>query len=341
MHESNPAPPTKSPTFGSTVSSVFHTFRTGSGNLKSQLKSSKHIDDTIDEFLNKQHELYNNNDYFKSLTKSIKTMNLAAEQLQFTLTPLVAKYTSKSHENHFLPSIIEDIKEIDHVFVEPRFGVSDFYYHYHLYIPIPKNILNETSPKTLMKENWDLIDQELKCFAKHNLIRHFKPMYTISRVYGWEGSWLAYSVAVEDKRDYWSLPLVETTYNGCQPFLAVKEGEFTILQSDKTENSKRKAQEACQSIRERITQNKDVEFEKRESIKVAPKWIAAHAISSTGKPSGSFNQHYEDFSSKIGASSFNEKLDSAEEVLKFMKKNTMGKPFYRFKDEDIGNCQIK
>lgn len=338
MDEPNPSPLTKSPTFGPNISSVFNTFQIGSGNLKTQLKTSKHIDDTIEDFLNKQHEIHKDSDYFRSLKKSIKTMNLAAEQLQFTLTPLVAKYTSESHDSHFLASIIEDSKEIDHIFIEPRFGVEDFYYHYHLYIPIPKDIMDGDSPTIFIDENWNLICEKLKSFPKVDLIRYFKPIYTISRVYGREGAWLAYSVAVEDKRDYWSLPLVETTYNGCQPFLAVREGEFTILQNDKTENSKKKAKEACHNIRARI---KDIEFEKRESIKVAPKWISAHAISSNGKPTGSYTHYYEDFSSKIGSGCFNEKLDSAEEVLNFMKKNTMAKPLYRFKDEDIGTCQIK
>lgn len=340
MHEPNPYQPTKLPKFSSEISSVFKTFRDGSENLKAQLESSKHIDNTIDDFINKQREIHKDNDYFKSLKKSIETMNLAAEQLQFTLTPLVAKYTDESPSSHFLPALINDTKQIDHVFIEPRFGVEDFYYHYHLFFPLNKKILDAEDPKTMIKEHWNIIYPELKSYAKYNLVRHFKPMYTVSRVYGWDGAWLAYSVAVEDKRDYWSLPLVETTYNGCQPFLAIKGGEFTILQNDKTENSQKKAMEACRRIKKRIEQNKNVQFEKGESIKVAPRWIAAHAISSNGKPVGSFKYFSEDFSSKIGPGSFNKKLETAQEVLNFMRKNTMGTPVYRFKDDDIGACQI-
>jgi len=334
-----PTPKIRSPKFGSDLSNIIKTFRDGSENLKAQLGSSKYIDETVEDFLDKQRKLYNDNNYYESLKKSIEIMNLAAEQVQLTLTPLVAKYTHESYESHFLPAVINDLKEINHVFIEPRFGVEDFYYHYYLYFPLGRSFLNAKDPKTLLKEHWNLIETELRSYKKYNLFRQFKPMYTISRVYGWEGAWLSYSVVVEDKRDYWSLPLVETTYNGCQPFLAVKGGEFTILQNDKTQNSEKKAIQACRNIHERVCQSKNVDFEMRKSIKVDPMWIAAHAISS-GAPLSTFKQYADDFGSKIGSGSFNEKLETTQEILNFMKKSVMGTPVYIFKDEEIGTSKL-
>lgn len=334
-------PKTKSPKFGPKISNIFRTFKNGTENLKTQLRSSKHIDETVDEFIQKQYQMHKNSDYINSLVKSIKIMNLASEQLLFTLTPVVAKYNDKSYESHFLPSVIDEISEIDHIFVEPKFGVEYFYYNYHLYIPIPKDILSLESPRRFIEENWYLIYPELRNYAQLNLIKQFEPLYITSRVYGWEGAWLSYSVTVVDKGDFWSLPLVRTTYNGYQPFLGIKEGEFTLLENDKTQNSETRAQIALQEIKSRITQNENIELEQRESIGVAPNWITAHAISSNEKLGSPFNHYYEDFSSKIGSGSFNENLNSAEEVLSFMKKDTMGKPIYRFKDEEIRNCRIK
>jgi hypothetical protein len=331
----------KSPKFGPSFSNILKVFDDSSSLLNNQLKSSQPINKFIDDFINHQYEKNKNSDYYNELLRYIETMNLAAEELWFTLTPLVARYNQKSYENHLLPSLIGDDKEFDHVFIVPKIGVEGFYYNYYLYIPIPKDLLINTSPKILVKEHWNLIKQKLEIFSKIAFIKNFEPKCIIPRVYGWEGAWIGYTVSVlDDGLGYWSLPLVKTPYNGCQPFLAIKEGEFAIMQDDQSENCHKKTKDACAKIKLRIKQKQDVEFETKKSIEVAPKWITAHAINSNPKPMSSLSQPYEDFSSKICSSSLKKDLNSTEKILDFMKKSTMGKPVYIFEEDDIGDNRI-
>ena len=86
-----------------------------------------------------------------------------------------------------------------------------------------------------------MVSENIPKYFKNHLLKELEPLYTVGRVYGWEGSWLAYSVTVIDKKNvFWSLPLVKSPYNGAQPFLVLKEGEFTILENDETERCKLK-----------------------------------------------------------------------------------------------------
>lgn len=325
--------PSESPNFSSNPKSIFEIFNKSTDNLQKVLKNSNEIETIISAFTNKNSSMY------ESLKKSINIMRLASEERRFTMTPLIAKYNENSHEEHQLHKLMI-VDDIDHIFVNPISGIENVYYHYLLYIPIPKDILDIKDPKKQLKEHWDLVNENTPKNFKNNLIKEFEPLYTIGRVYGWNGSWLAYSVTVIDKNNFWSIPLVKTSYNGAQPFLAVKKGEFVILQNDETDISIRKAKFAIDKIENRSKQIRNIEFQKEKSIEVEPEWIAVQGIKQIDSESYKIEISPKAFGEKLGPASIDGDLTSSNKVLEFMKKDIMGNPLYEFTEEEIHKCHI-
>jgi hypothetical protein len=143
-HEADPIPK-----FGTNPMKIVKLFNSNTEKLNSILKSSYKISDIIKNFTKQD------SSYLEYLRKTLM-VKLPSEERKFVLTPIVARYNDLSNEVHQLQTIIEENKEINHIFVNPIAGVEGFFYNYLLYIPIPKDLLiNE--PKNLLKEHWNLI----------------------------------------------------------------------------------------------------------------------------------------------------------------------------------------
>jgi hypothetical protein len=147
----------------------------------------------------------------------------------------------------------------------------------------------------------------------------------MGRVYGWEGAWLTYSVTVADKGEFWSLPLVDTPYNGTQPFLAIKEGEIAILTTDENETSKESLFNSINEIEKRTTKNRDVYFK---------------VCNSDNKKIQYFDNQTEDLGSKLSSGSINQYLNDPHDVLTYMKNEIMGKPSYIFSQTETRPISI-
>jgi hypothetical protein len=132
QHEADPLPK-----FSPNPMKIFKSFKSNTEELRSILENTDKIDEIIDNFLTQDY--LSDSFLTKSFLKSIQMMRLASEERKFTLTPLVGKYNNSSDEVHQIQSILERNSEIDHIFVNPIAGVENFYYHYLLHIPIPKD----------------------------------------------------------------------------------------------------------------------------------------------------------------------------------------------------------
>jgi hypothetical protein len=322
------------PNFSPDPEKIFKDVRKNTDNLKQLLeKKTGELDEVITEFVE------HSPGYQDFLNKLINRMKLASTQNKFTLTPLIAKYNEVSYKDHSLHEIISSDREIDHVFIKPVNGCEGFYYHYILYIPVPRDLLNG-SPKELISGHWNLINDGLKDFENKSTIKEFVAKDLISRVYGSEGSWIAYSVSVVDKCNLWSLPLVDTPYNGSQPFLGLKKGEFSILESDETPACKLSSQTALNKIKRRVNKKENIHFHHSESIDVTPEWIFAHGVRLNNFGGNFFEASTRDFGEKLGPSSMENDLNDPKKILEYMKSEIMGKPVYKFTGEDIGKCKI-
>lgn len=318
------------PKFRPEISRMFRQFETQSDNLRNIFADTTDIEEIVDKFVK-------NN---PAIGKMIETMRLSAAGRTFTLTPLITKYSEESedidmHQVYHL--LRNNERSIDHVFVQPIDALEGLYYHYELYIPIPEDMKPNT-PEKLLKEHWGLVQQNIPDEFK-KLVYQFEPRYTIGRVYGWDGSWLAYSVVMEDAKAFWSTPLTEAPFCGTDPFLLLPKGEFAILENDGTDKSIAKIKYVRDRIDDRIIGNDTIKFQHGKTIEVKPEWIAAHMASTleTKKlieigPTKDVGEHV--------ASAAIEKLPTGEDLLEFMKKNVMGPPMHEFDHEIIRKNRI-
>jgi len=271
-----------------------------------------------------------------TIGKLNETLRISAKGRTFTLTPLVAKYSEESEniDIHQMYRLLHDERSINHVFVQPIDACERVYYHYELYIPIPRDMIFDT-PEKLLKEHWELVHQNTTDKFEE-LIYKFEPHYTIGRVYGWEGSWMAYSGIVSNPDKFWSAPLTEAPYRGTDPFLVLPKGEFTILENDGTDRSIEKVKYVISEIKKRTDDDDTINFDDKRTIEVTPEWIAAHMASTLATnrnqvleiaPSKGFGEHV--------ASATIKKLPTSDDVLEFMKKDVMGPPTYEFDRELI------
>jgi hypothetical protein len=209
-----------------------------------------------------------------SFFKAMNILKKAAKERKFTLSPIVAKYTPSSHEVH-LTKLFSCNREIDHFFVKPIRAYNGVFYWYELFIPIPIDISNLEDARSLLKEHWELIQECIPLRMRQQLIYDFKPLATIDRVYGWNGAWMAYSAMIKEAGDFWSPPLTNCPYNGIQPYVCFSDGEIVILTNDETELCRKKVNHAKEEIYNRVKANKNIIFESRTSIEIAPEWIIA------------------------------------------------------------------
>lgn len=319
LHEQAP------PRFKSNPRVILKQFGKQSANLKTIFAATE-IEETVDKFIE-------NN---PTISKLIETMRISAKGRTFTLTPLVAEYSEES-ENinvHQMYRLLHDERSINHVFAQPIDACEGVYYHYELYIPIPRDLVFDT-PEKLLKDHWELVHQNTPKEFKE-LVYRFEPRYTIGRVYGWEGSWMAYSAIIKDTRAFWSRPLTEAPYCGTDPFIVLPKGEFTILENDGTDRSIEKVKYVISEIEKRTGGDDTINFDDKRTIEVTPEWIAAHMASTlaTNKnyiigigPSKGFGEH-------VAPATIKE-LPTSADVFEFLKKDVMGPPMYEFDRELI------
>ncbi|KAF5416633.1 MAG: hypothetical protein C5S48_02400 [Candidatus Methanogaster sp.] len=324
LHEQAPH---RCPTFKSNPQVIFKQFREQAKNLKTIFATTE-IEETVDKFIE-------NN---PTINKLIETMRISAKGRTFTLNPLVAEYSEESEniDIHQMYRLLRDgERSIDHVFVQPIDACEDVYYHYELYIPIPGDMLTDT-PDKLIKEHWEMVHQNTPDEFRE-LVHRFEPRYTVGRVYGWEGSWMAYSSIVRSPGKFWSTPLTEAPYRGTDPFLILPRGEFAILENDGTDRSIEKVEYVISEIRTRTDDDDTINFDGRRTIEVTPEWIAAHMASTLAIDK---NQVLESgiskgFGEHVASATTIEKLPTSDDVLEFMKKSVMGPPMYEFDRELI------
>lgn len=342
------AEPSKTPSFYRNPEKLINTFNSNAEKIKGALEGANNLESLIAGILDDKTP----SPFNESLLRALKIIEFADKVRKFTLKPLVAKYNDGSEEHHQLFAILtQEEKEINHIFVNPISALENVYYHYLLYIPIPKDILKSQNKKNLIKEHWDLLfgNRCLSKFEQKGVLKEFRPIYTTGRVYGWDGSWLAYSVTVidkEERKDFWSLPLVETLYNGSQPFIGVSEGEFAVLEHDETEVSIESTKAALFKIDKRVKARLGVDFEEC-TIKVLPEFIAAYSgLNPDDVAEVNWKSYSQELGSKIPSISISDpskiatELSDSQRVLEYLKKNIMGKPLENFTAKDIGEHKI-
>jgi len=320
------------PNFPLNVGSIFKQFGKQSNDLRKVFADTTTIEETV------KNVIENN----PTVSKMIEAMRLSAAERTFTLTPLLAKYSEESEDiniHQIYRLLHNNERTIDHVFVQPIDALEGLYYHYELYIPIPEDIGSST-PDELLKEHWGLVHQNMPD-EFNDLVYQFEPRYTIERVYGWEGSWLAYSVIVKDVKAFWSTPLKDAPFRGTDPFLLLPKGEFAILETDGTDESVEKIKYVKQRIDNRIMGNPTIEFKHGETIEVTPEWIAAHMESTlqTKKEHAIEMDATRDFGEHIASATI-DRLHNVEDVVKFMKEDVMGPPIWKFDRKMIQKNRI-
>lgn len=197
--------------FKSSIVGMLKQFGKQSDSLGKIFSDSSDVEEIVDKFIKSN----------PTIGKVIETMRLSAKGRTFTLTPLVAEYNKESEDInvHQMYHLLHAEKSVDHVFVQPIDACEGVYYHYELYIPIPRDMRADT-PEKLLGDHWEMVHKNTPIEFKE-LDFQFEPRYTIGRVYGWDGSWMAYSAIIKDTGALWSTPLTEAPYRGTDPFLII------------------------------------------------------------------------------------------------------------------------
>jgi hypothetical protein len=264
------------------------------------------IEDDVQNFINSN----------PKVGRFLRIKELAAQQTSFELTPMIAKFDAPFK---FMAHERELVKQLSHFAVKPKDAVEGVYYHYEMIVPIPVDMLTVESEERLIKEHMHLIDTPIDKDFKKNIIE-LKPLGIVTRMCGWEGSWIVYSFTVhDDPSAVWSTPLVDAPYKDTQPFLAVKGGEFVILIDDRYEQSTRTLHDVKQRLVARSRGNRNFELKSEKKILANMEWVIAHAIT-TGSlyKDLSFEMMESSFAEFIAKLTMQRKNLSGPELLKFM-----------------------
>ena len=271
--------------------------------------------------------------------KSIRTDELGAKQVKFELTPLIAMFTAPiatmTHELNL-------INEFNHVALRPDNAVEGLYYHCDMYVPIPDEMLNLESEEKLLKEHFNMMDSCIDKEFRQN-IYELKPLGIVTRVCGWDGSWIVYSYSVkDDPKVVWGTPLVDSPYKNTQPFLAVKGGEFVILEDDLTPENHARVGDVRTRISNRVDSIEGLELKEMEVIPVDTGWVIAHAINTQRVFRGFSLEHaIKDLGQHIPDLTIHEENFKGKELLQVLKEDVTEEPIYRFKLENIRKHTIR
>ena len=287
------------------------------------------IENYVDKFI-KEHPEF---------AKSIRTDALGAKQVDFELTPLIAMFTAPIET---MPHELKLIDEFNHVALRPDTAVEGVYYHYDMYAPIPDEMLNFESEGELLKEHFSLMDSCIDKEFRQN-IYELKPLGIVTRVCGWDGSWIVYSYTIKDgPRVVWGTPLVDSPYKNTQPFLAVKGGEFVILEDDLTPENHARVEDVITRISNRVDKIEGLELKEMEVIPVDTGWVIAHAINTQRIFRGFSLKHaIKDFGQHIPDLTIHEEDYKGDKLLQVLKEEITEEPIYRFKLENIRKHTIR
>lgn len=275
------------------------------------------------------------------LAKPLRTKVLATKQVRFELTPMIAmSYTPIKMMPHEI-RLIEDMG-LNHVALKPKDAVEGLYYHCDMFVPIPDDMLNSESEEILLKEHFNLMAGSIDYEFRQN-IYELKPLGIVTRVCGWNGSWIVYSYTMKDDPSVvWCTPLVDSPYRSTQPFLAVKDGEFVILEDDLTPEDHTRVEDVKKRITDRTQGIEGLELKVQEAISVDTAWVLAHAINTDKVVRGYSLKHaIKDFGQHIPDLTIYETSFKGNELLKVLKEDVIEEPVYRFKLENIQKHTIR
>jgi hypothetical protein len=286
------------------------------------------IEDYVNRFIHKHPEF----------AKPLQAEELAARQVRFELTPLIARFNAPikmmTHE-------INLIEELNHVALKPKNAVDGVYYHCDMFVPIPDNMLNFEYEERLLKEHHNMMNSCIDKEFRQN-IYELKPLGIVTRVCGWDGSWIVYSYSMKDDPGVvWSTPLVDSPYKNTQPFLAVKDGEFVILEDDLTPEDHIRVEDVRRRIYNRVKDIEGLELKEKEAIPVDTEWVIAHAINTDRIFRGFSMAHaIKDLGQHIPYLTMHETSFKGNELLEVLKEDIIEEPVYRFKLENIRKYTI-
>jgi hypothetical protein len=287
------------------------------------------IGDYVDRFIHEHPEF----------AKPLRTGVLAAEQVKFELTPLIAMFTAPIKS---MPHEINLIEELNHVALRPNNAIEGMYYHCDMFVPIPDSMLDIKSEEDLLKEHFNLMDSCIDKDFRQN-IYELKPLGIVTRVCGWNGSWIVYSYTMKDDRSVvWSTPLVDSPYKNTQPFLAVRDGEFVILEDDLTPEDHTRVEDVRNRIYNRVKNIEGLELKEKEAIPVDTGWVIAHAINTQGIFRGFSLEHaIKDLGQHIPDLTIHKANFKGNKLLEVLKEDVTEEPIYRFKLENIRKHTIR
>ena len=307
---------------------VVKTFKQFEGNVKDYSKAFSDISDIegyVNNFIKKHPEL----------AKPLRTKVLATKQVSFELTPMIAMLDAPIKMMTHEINLIED-KELSPVALKPKDAVEGVYYHCDMFIPIPDDMLSFESEEDLLEEHFNLMDESIDKEFRQN-IYELKPLGIVTRVCGWNGSWIVYSYTMRDDPSVaWSTPLVDSPYKSTQPFLAVKNGEFVILEDDLSPENHTRVEDVKSRIEHRIKGIEGLDLKVQEAILVDTAWVLAHAINTDKIVRGFSLEHaIKDFGQHIPDLTIHEASFKGNELLEVLKEDVIEEPIYRFKLENI------
>lgn len=271
--------------------------------------------------------------------KPIRTDELGAKQVKFELTPLIAMFSAPIET---MPHELKLIDEFNHVALRPDNAVEGVYYHYVMYVPILDELLNLESEEKLLKEHCSLMEGCIDEEFRQN-IYELKPLGIVTRVCGWDGSWIAYSYTIKDDPSVvWGTPLVDSPYKNTQPFVAVKNGEFVILEDDLTPENHARVKDVRTRISNRADKIEGLELKEMEVIHVDTGWVIAHAINTQNIFRGFSLEHaIKDLGQHIPDLTIHEENFKGKELLQVLEEEITEEPIYRFKLENIRKHTIR
>jgi hypothetical protein len=267
--------------------------------------------------------------------KPLRTKVLATKQISFELTPMIAMFDTTIKMMPHELRLIED-KKLSPIALKPKDAIEGLYYHCNVFVPIPEDMLNIESEEILLKEHFNLMNETIDNEFRQN-IYELKPLGIVTRVCGWNGSWIVYSYTMNDDPSVaWSTPLVDSPYRSTQPFLAVKNGEFVILEDDLTPEDHTRVEDVKRRIEHRKKEIGGLDLKVEEAISVDTEWVIAHAIN-TDKIVRSFSLEdaTKDFGQHIPDLTIQEASFKGNKLLEVLKEDVIEEPIHRFKLENI------
>ncbi|ODS34868.1 hypothetical protein BEH94_09965 [Candidatus Altiarchaeales archaeon WOR_SM1_SCG] len=157
-------------------------------------------------------------------------------------------------------------------------------------------------------------------------------------MFGIDGFWTVFDVwVIDDPEIFWSPFLVETPYKGTQPFVAVKDGEFSIVQHNPPQEYIIK--NVIEKIKERLeARDHAIRFIDPHSIDVDSAWLIEQGISID--ENGQLNTPNSKYGRKIPSMTIDEEEINFDYPLEMMDKKIIEKAAFEFSEDAIKKYSI-